>query len=114
MLAAVFILSFLSACGFYAYVFAKLNQEHRSLKTRKNRLPERLYQTKQGSARYEAESSSAAVVPSFVPTTLGGGKAEGTSRREALAQIGLTLGGLAALFAGIVLFNSLVTWLHWN
>jgi hypothetical protein len=38
---------------------------------------------------------------------------EASVRREALIDIALNLGGLAAVFAGIAIFNSLLTWLHW-
>jgi hypothetical protein len=34
-------------------------------------------------------------------------------RRETMVGVGLTVGGLAAVLAGIEFLNSLVTWLHW-
>jgi hypothetical protein len=117
MLAAILILSFLSACGFYAYVFVKLNREYRRLKADKSRLPERLYQMKPESGGRDPQGSGVAARPSFGGSTSGNTKTVDTwdtARRETVTQIGITLGGLAALFAGIMLFNSLVTWLHWN
>jgi hypothetical protein len=35
-------------------------------------------------------------------------------RREVLIDIVLSVGGLAAVFAGTEIFNALVTWLHWR
>ncbi|HUJ31048.1 MAG TPA: hypothetical protein VLY23_07185 [Candidatus Acidoferrum sp.] len=35
-------------------------------------------------------------------------------RREVLLNVALSLGGLAAVFGGIEIFNFLVSWLHWH
>jgi hypothetical protein len=39
--------------------------------------------------------------------------AEARLRRETMVSVGLTVGGLAAVLAGIEFLNSLVTRLHW-
>lgn len=41
------------------------------------------------------------------------GNGTASIRRKALIAIALNLGGLAGVFAGIAIFNSLVSWLHW-
>jgi Ca2+/Na+ antiporter len=113
MLAVTFVVSCLSVCGFYVYVFVQLRREQKREDAHKKHLPEHLYEMepepRQGDAENPADpdflSSGAAGPP--------GSRTEATLRQEAMLRVGLTLGGLAALFGGIEFFNSLVAWLHW-
>ena len=114
MLAVTFIVSCLSVCGFYVYVLVQLRREQKRGDAHKKHLPEHLYEMepepRQGNAENPAD-------PDFLSSgTAGppGSRAEAALRQEAMLRVGLTLGGLAALFGGIKFFNSLVTWLHWN
>lgn len=42
------------------------------------------------------------------------GKGTTSIRRKALIDVLLSVGGLAAVFAGIAIFNVLISWLHWR
>jgi len=113
MLAITLAVSCLSVCGFYVYVLVQLRREQKRGDAHKKHLPEHLYEIepepRQGDAENPADPDflgSGAASPS-------GSRAEATLRQEAMVRVGLTLGGLAALFGGIEFFNSLVTWLHW-
>jgi len=44
MLAVTFLVSFLSVCAFYAYVFVQLERENKRLRDHKKHLPEHLYE----------------------------------------------------------------------
>jgi hypothetical protein len=115
MLAVTFIVSCVSVCGFYAYVFVHLRREQRRLDAHKKRLPEHLYEMEPEACR--DESSEGPEDPEFLSSKaarLGKANDQNSRRREALVQVSLALGGLAGLFGGIELFKSLVTRLHWN
>jgi hypothetical protein len=111
MLAITFVISFLFVCGFYAYVFVHLERERKRLAAHKKHLSEHLYEMRQDPAGDETADRDA-------PDFLGGAsssvksKSRETLRRETLIQVSLAVGGLAAIFAGIALFNSLVSKLH--
>jgi hypothetical protein len=111
MLAVTFIVSCLSVCGFYVYVVVQLRREQKREDAHKKVLPEHLYEPEP--RQRDAENAKD-------PYFLGSGtadpsdsRAEAILRHEAILRVGLTVGGLAALFGGIKFFNTLVTWLHW-
>ena len=114
MLAVTFVVCCLSVCGFYVYVLVQLRREQKRGDAHKKHLPEHLYEMepepRQGDAENPADPD---FLSSGATTSQSGARAEATLRQEAMLRVGLTLGGLAALFAGIEFFNSLVTWLHW-
>jgi hypothetical protein len=110
MLAVMFVVSFLSVCGFYAYVFVHLERESKQLRDHKKHLAEHLYEMEpeQNAAEDREESRSR--------RGAGTGRAangQGSMRRETLVQVSLAVGGLVALFAGIEILNSLVNRLYW-
>lgn len=113
MLAVTFIVSCVSACGFYAYVFVHLDRERKRLNAHKKRLPEHLYEMEPEADRSAAGGHEKTESTQGLATSPKAG-ARDSVRRETLIQLSVAVGGLAALFAGIELFNSLVTWLHWN
>jgi hypothetical protein len=115
MLAVTFIVSCVSVCGFYGYVFVHLRREQRRLDGHKKRLREHLYEMEPEAGR--DDSSEGREDPEFLSSkaaTLSKANDQNSRRREALVQVSLALGGLAGLFGGIELFKSLVTRLHWN
>jgi hypothetical protein len=42
------------------------------------------------------------------------GKVAASMGREAVVDMVLSAGGLAAVFAGTAIFNALISWLHWR
>jgi hypothetical protein len=112
MLAVTFVVSCLSVCGFYGYVLVQFHREQKRLDAHKKRLPEHLYEMEPEPERNAAESHEDSDLCSRA-ATLPRADAQALLRRETLIHLGLAVGGLAGLFAGIELFNSLVTWLHW-
>jgi hypothetical protein len=112
MLAATFIVSCLSVFGFYVYVLVHLRREEKREDTYKKRLPEHFYEMGPDPRQDGAENRHPDVSRTRTSTRHGSG-AEAELRRETLLGVGLTVGGLAAVLAGIEFFNSLVTWLHW-
>lgn len=114
MLASIFIVSCLSACGFYVYVFMKLEREHRRLRDHKKSLAGHLFEIETQRDRNDGQNFHGTKVMSSRGTISQKARPQAEMRRETVIQLGLTVGGLAALFAGIVLLSSLVTLLHWN
>ena len=113
MLAVTFIISCLSVCGFYVYVLVQLRREEKRGDAHKKCLPEHFYEMEPKRREDDVENPQD---PDFLRTLKGirpNSGAEASLRRETMLGVGLTVGGLAALFAGIEFFNSLVTWLHW-
>ena len=112
MLAVTFLVSFLSVCAFYAYVFVQLERERKKLDAHKKHLPEHLYEMERETEvsaddeRDAPERRSRASIPAR-------DRASRSARRETLIQVSIAVGGLVALFAGIEVLNSLVTRLHW-
>ena len=126
----IFLACSLTVCGFYVYVLAQLHREEKRLNARKKRLQEPLDdmepETPSARARRIVRTTKSRIAlrrggtrgdferPPLYPTmtTAPEGKAETLARREAVISLVLGVGGLAALFAGIELFNSLATWAH--
>jgi hypothetical protein len=111
MLAVTFVVSCLSVCGFYVYVLVQLRREQKRGDAHKKHLPEHLYEMEPEPRQGDAENPAD---PDFLSSvTANPSDSRAPLRQEAMLRIGLTLGGLAALFGGIEFFNSLVTWLRW-
>jgi hypothetical protein len=114
MLAAIFVVSCLSVFGFYVYVLVHLRREEKREDAQKKRLPQHFYEMGPGLHEDDAENRQD-------PDSLRTGKSirhnsrgvEARLRRETMVGVGLTVGGLAAVLAGIEFLNALVTWLHW-
>ena len=111
MLAVTFVLSLLFVCGFYVYVFLHLERERKQLAADKKRLTEHLYEVRQEPASNETADRNAPDLPGGASDSVKA-KYREILRRETLIQLSLAVGGLAAIFAGIALFNSLVSKLH--
>ena len=111
MLAITFVISFVFVCGFYAYVFVHLERERKRLSAHKKHLPEHLYEMRQEPASNETADRDAPDLPGGASGSVKG-KSQEFLRRETMIQVSLLVGGLAAIFAGIALFNSLVSKLH--
>jgi hypothetical protein len=127
---AIFLVSSLPVCGFYLYVLAQLYREEKRQRSRKNSsqalwneaepekrrtAPKRIVRigntgigfSKHGTGGdYQRPRFRSAV------TAARDSKAEAKARRDTVISLVLGVGGLAALFAGIEFFNSLVTWTH--
>jgi hypothetical protein len=101
MLAITFVVSCLSVCAFYVYVLVHLERERKRMKAHEKHLPEHFYEMEPKPRERDADN------PKDPPIS------EEILRRQTMIHLGLTLGGLIALFGGIEFFNSLVTWLHW-
>jgi hypothetical protein len=114
MLAVIFIVSCLAVFGFYVYVLVHLRREEKREDAHKTRLAEHFYEMGPDLHRDDAKDRQD---PDFLRT----GKSIGHNsrgvdarlRRETMVDVGLTVGGLAAVLAGIEFLNSLVTRLHW-
>lgn len=124
----IFLASALPVCGFYAYVLVQLYREEKRHRARKNRLQEHLYELEPETPSARAErivrtaksrialrnrdTRGAYERPRLNPTVtiVPGSTTEALARRETVISLVLGVGGLAALFAGIELFNSLVAW----
>jgi len=111
MLAITFGISFLFVCGFYAYVFVHLEKERKRLAAHKKHLPEHLYEVRQEPAVNKTTDRDAPDLPGGASISVKA-KSREILRRETLIQVSLAVGGLAVIFAGIALFNSLVSKLH--
>jgi len=127
---AIFLVCSLTVCGFYLYVLAQLYREEKGLKARKKSMQERLSEiepeTPSARAKRIVKTANARIAlrktgtrarierPLLNPmeNIVAGSRAEALARRDAVISLVLGMGGLAALFAGIELFNSLVTWAH--
>jgi Ca2+/Na+ antiporter len=114
MLAVIFIVTCLSVFGFYVYVLVRLRREEKREDAHKKRLPEHLYEMGPDLHQDDAENRQD---PDFLRIGKSirhkSHEAEARLRRETMVGVGLTVGGLAAVLAGIEFLNSLVTWLHW-
>lgn len=126
----IFLACSLTVCGFYVYVLVQLYREEKRLNARKKRLQEHLddveAETPSARAKRIVRTVKSRIALrkggtrrdyerlSFYPTvtTVPDSNAETLARREAVINLVLGVGGLAALFAGIELFNSLATWAH--
>jgi Ca2+/Na+ antiporter len=111
MLAITFVISFLFVCGFYAYVFVHLEKERKRLAAHKKHLAEHLYEMRQEPTSNETSDRDAPDLPGGASVPMKP-KSREILRRETMIQVSLAVGGLAAIFAGIALFNSLVSKLH--
>jgi hypothetical protein len=102
MLAVTFIVSFLSVCGFYAYVFVQLQREYTRLEAHKKRLAEHLYEMGPEAKTTGADDEDIDD-PDSSPRASTSLKAKkpGPKHRDTLIQASLAVGGLAALFAGV-------------
>lgn len=105
MVAVVLVVSCLSVFGFYGYVLLQFQQEQKQLKAHKKRLSEHLYEMEPESSKRAAERHGDPD-SRLRATTLPETKAQELMRRETLIQLSLAVGGLAAVFAGIEIFNS--------
>jgi hypothetical protein len=113
MLAVIFIVSCLAVSGFYVYVLVHLRREEKREDAHKKRLPEHFYEMGPDLHQDDAENRQD---PDFLRTRVSirhSSGAEARLRRETMVSVGLTVGGLAAVLAGIEFLNSLVTRLHW-
>jgi hypothetical protein len=112
MLAATFVLSFVAVCGFYAYFVVQLARGHKRMSAHGKCLAEHFYGMGPEPDKDAAEDSSD---PDLLRGASISSKAgpHASTGRETWIQLSLAVGGLAALFAGIELLNSLVTWLDW-
>ena len=93
MTAIIFLVTYGTLCGFYTHVLVHLHREHDRLKANKRRLQFYFYRTERDSENAWIEKIS-------------GYRA---SRKQELTDLALGMGGLAALFVGIELFNLLLT-----
>jgi hypothetical protein len=113
MLAVIFVVSCLSVFGFYVYVLVHLRREEKREDVFKKRLPEHFYEMGPERRQDDAEGRHDPDVSRTRINTRHDSGAEIRLRRETMVGVGLTVGGLAAVLAGIEFLNSLVTWLHW-
>ena len=113
MLAVIFIVSCFTVFGFYVYVLVHLRREEKREDAHKKGLPEHLDEMGPERRQDDAENRRD---PDFLRTRISirhNSGAEARLGRETMVDVGLTVGGLAAVLAGIEFLNSLVTWLHW-
>jgi hypothetical protein len=89
-----------------------LRREEKREDAYKKRLPEHFYEMGPDRRQDDAEDYHDPDVSRTRMSTRHNSGAEARLRRETLLGVGLTVGGLAAVLAGIEFFNSLVTWLH--
>ena len=113
MLAVIFIVSCLSVFGFYVYVLVHLRREDKREDAHKKRLPEHFYEMRLEHRQDDAENRQDPGVPRIRMSARRIFEAEARLRRQTMVGVGVTVGGLAAVLAGIEFLNSLVTWLHW-
>jgi hypothetical protein len=122
----IFLACSLTVCGFYVYVLAQLYREERRLNARKKHLQEHLYdmepETPSARAKRIVRTAKSRIAlrrrgtprdcerPRFysAAATAPESNAEAKARKETVISLVLGVGGLAALFAGIELFNSVV------
>jgi hypothetical protein len=114
MLAVIFVVSCLSVFGFYVYVLVHLRREEKREDAHKKHLHEHFYEMgpdlHQDDAENRQDPDFLRIGKSIRHNSRG---AEARLRRETMVGVGLTVGGLAAVLAGIEFLNSLVTWLRW-
>jgi hypothetical protein len=126
----IFLAASLPVCGFYVYVLAQLHRENKRLNAQKKHLREHLYDMESETPSARAKrivrnvNSRIALRNRNTPESykrprlnltvavLPGSNAEELARRETIISLVLGVGGLAALFAGIEIFNSLAAWVH--
>ena len=122
----IFLASSLTVCGFYVYVLVQLYREEKRLNARKKHLHDTEPETPSARAKRIVRTAKSRIAlrrggtrrdyerPRFYPTmtTVPESDAETLARKEAVISLVLGVGGLAALFAGIELFNSLTNWTH--
>ncbi len=89
----IFLITYGTLCGFYVHFLVHLHREHKRLSAHKNHLQFYLYRT-------ELDSRNA-----WMEKVVG----YRSTRKQALLDLVFGMAGLAALFAGIALFNLLVT-----
>jgi hypothetical protein len=89
----ILLVTYGTLCGFYIHVLLHLHREHKRLNANKRHLQFYFYRSKLDSENTWIENIS-------------GYRA---SRKQALTDLVLAMGGLAALFVGIKLFNLLLT-----
>jgi hypothetical protein len=111
MLAVIFVVSCLLVFGFYVYVLVHLRREERREDAHKKRLPEHFYEM--GPERHQDNAESHQDTDFLGTSIRRNSEAKARLRRETMVGVGLTVGGLAAVLAGIEFLNSLVSWLHW-
>ena len=111
MLAVVFIISCLAVCGFYIYVLVQFQQEQRHENERQKHFSEHLLQI-----GFRPKTRKDPYVSSATSNHRTGDsqrlRKDAALRRETMLDIGFSIAGLLALFAGIELLNSLVNWLR--
>jgi hypothetical protein len=114
MLAITLVVSCLFAFGFYAYVLVQLRREQKRGDALRKRVPEHLYEMDHDPRREGVPhmKQPEPVGPSADATSLS--RSKDALRRETMLCLGLTGVGLAALIAGIEIFNSLAIRLHGN
>jgi hypothetical protein len=111
-------------------VLAQLHRENKRLNAQKKHLREHLYDMESETPSARAKrivrnvNSRIALRNRNTPESykrprlnltvavLPGSNAEELARRETIISLVLGVGGLAALFAGIEIFNSLAAWVH--
>ncbi|HYL68915.1 MAG TPA: hypothetical protein VEX69_07105 [Candidatus Limnocylindria bacterium] len=127
---AIFLACSLAVCGFYLYVLVQLYRDEKGLNARKKSLQKYMYErepeapgvaagkiAKTGQSRFASMKRGTRADynrPRFYPAAAAtqGTNAEAKARRDTAISLILGVGGLAVLFAGMELFNSLVTWAH--
>jgi hypothetical protein len=92
------ILSSIVVLGFYGYVFAHLYSEHRKMKAREKYAADHLSRI--------GPRPQTKPLRSPQPDRK---KSQGSFRTEALVNVGVALGGLAAMFAEIEILNRLLS-----
>jgi len=130
MMTVFLILAGTLTSGFFLYVLVKFHGESKRLNAIKKRLRERSFEIEANPEREELEKKAAggqtriqfgsvcADGPArpFRPALRGAAAAEDPTealdRREAWFSVTLSVCGLAALFAGIEIFNLLMMWSH--
>jgi hypothetical protein len=113
MLAIIFVVSCLSVCGFYVYVLVHLEREHKRMKAHEKHLPEHFYEMEPRPREKDADDPKGPPILGRGRAPLPKAKTEQILRRQTVIHLGLTLGGLTALFGGIEFLNLLVIRLHW-
>ena len=126
----IFLVSALPLCGIFAYVLVQLRRDERQLNGHKKHLQKHLYEREPESPNARAKrivktvnsrialkergTQASFERPLLNPTVniVAGSNLEALARRETIICLIIGVGGLAALFAGIEYFNSLVTWAH--
>ncbi|MGD0543433.1 MAG: hypothetical protein ABSB65_03390 [Candidatus Acidiferrales bacterium] len=93
MTGIIFLLTYGILCGFYVHVFIRLDREHKLLNAKKHPLQFYFYR-----AELDSENAWTEKVSGYR-----------ASRKQALTELALGMGGVAVLFVGIELFNLLLT-----